>query len=203
MVGTVVKQRKGVIWIRGDDGFTYYGTCRRHLKPGTEVGFHINQTDSEVADNVITFGINPEYSFRDNIISLLVGILIGAAICFFIAKPVHAATISDSDKALMIQIVHAEAGNQDLLGRRLVADVVLNRMEHEDFPNTVKEVIYQPGQFQPVANGSINLKPDELDALAVDLELKQRTNNSVLFFRRGRYSDYGEPHFKVGDHFFS
>lgn len=203
MTGRVTGTNKGVTCIRGDDGARYYGIVKRKLRPGTEVFFNVNKNDCEVADNIASFGIRQEYTLIENIISAIIGIVIGIIAALFIVRPVHAAPISEADKALLIQIVHAEAGNQDLLGRRLVADVVLNRMEHVDFPNTVKGVIYQPGQFQPVNNGSINLPPDEFDALAVELELRQRTSQKVLFFKRGGYHRYGEPHYQVGDHYFS
>ena len=202
MKGTVVGRKRGILIIEGEDGAKYYG-AGQNLRRGTEVGFEINSADDEVADKVISFGINPEFSFRDNIFSLLLGLLIGVIIAFLLVKPVHAETIDPKDKALLVQIVHAEAGNQDLLGRRLVVDVVLNRVEHSDFPNTISGVIYQPGQFQPVINGTINLTPDEMDALAVEMELKQRTNNRLLYFRTKRYASYGEPAYKVGDHYFS
>jgi len=42
-----------------------------------------------------------------------------------------------------------------------VGAVVLNRVESELFPDTLAEVIYEPGQFEPVANGQINLEPTE------------------------------------------
>ena len=203
MTGTVKRCKNGIVCIEGDDGATYYGVqTRRKLRKGTEVGFKVNEVDYEVADKVMCFGINPEYSRRDNLISLAVGLIIGAAaVAFLLIKPVHAEPISEADKALLVQIVHAESGNQDLLGRRLVADVVLNRVEHEDFPDTIKEVIYQPGQFQPAHH--LSAKVDDMDILAVELELSKRTNNTVLYFRTGRYHSYGEPHFKVGDHYFS
>lgn len=46
-------------------------------------------------------------------------------------------------------LVYAEAGNQDELGQRYVADVVFNRADSSKFPDSIYDVIYQnqPSQF--------------------------------------------------------
>lgn len=79
MTGVVTRRRKSVIWIKGADGGTYYGCTSRKLRPGTEVGFDINIADDEVADHVMVFGLNPEYSIRDNIVSAAIGLIVGIA----------------------------------------------------------------------------------------------------------------------------
>ena len=57
---------------------------------------------------------------------------------------------------LIAQLVMAEAGNQDLTGKRYVADVVLNRVDSDEFPNTVEEVIFQENQFSVIENGAFD-----------------------------------------------
>ena len=52
------------------------------------------------------------------------------------------------------RIVEAEAGDQDLRGRILVANVILNRVKSKEFPNTIKEVVFSPRQFSPVSEAS-------------------------------------------------
>ena len=42
----------------------------------------------------------------------------------------------------------------------MVGSVVLNRVESEYYPDTIREVIYQPGQYAPTWDGSINKTPD-------------------------------------------
>ena len=44
---------------------------------------------------------------------------------------------------MLLRIVEAEAGNEDEDGKLLVANVVLNRLNSEQFPNTVREVVFQ------------------------------------------------------------
>ena len=44
--------------------------------------------------------------------------------------------------------------------QRMVGSVVLNRVNSSYYPNTIREVIYQPGQYAPTWDGSINKTPD-------------------------------------------
>ena len=63
---------------------------------------------------------------------------------------------TSSDTALLERLVQCEAGGESLEGKIAVANVVLNRVKSETFPNTIYDVICQKGQFQPVGNGAIN-----------------------------------------------
>lgn len=110
---------------------------------------------------------------------------------------------------LLACCVEAEAGNQDLYGKRLVVDVVLNRVDSPDFPDTIEEVILQRGsngvyQFSVVGNGRIyQMEPAEETYEAIRLELESRTNTEILFFTAEGYIPYGKPWAKVWDHYFS
>ena len=57
--------------------------------------------------------------------------------------------------------MHAEARGEPYIGKVAVAAVILNRVKNPSFPNTIAGVIYQPGAFTAVADGQINLAPDE------------------------------------------
>lgn len=67
--------------------------------------------------------------------------------------------LSKEDITNLELLVEAEAGGEDYEGKLLVANVVLNRMVSEDFPDTVTEVIFQRNrkvtQFSPVGSGRI------------------------------------------------
>ena len=105
---------------------------------------------------------------------------------------------------LMARVVEAEAGNQSPLGKRLVADTILNRVDHPAFPDTVKEVVYQEGQFATVKSGAIyTVSPTQETMTAVIMERAHRTETNVIYFNNGGYPSYGEPYEKVGDHYFS
>jgi RHS repeat-associated protein len=62
--------------------------------------------------------------------------------------------LSAEDEAaeLLARLVYAEAGGEGSLGMAAVASVVMNRVASPQFPNTVKEVIHQKGQFQGVGS---------------------------------------------------
>jgi hypothetical protein len=112
--------------------------------------------------------------------------------------------ISDEELELLALVTMAEAEDESELGKRLVIDTVLNRVDSSHFPNTITDVIYQKHQFTSMWNG--RYKKTYVDDYVRNLvleELKDRTNSDVIFFRMGRYSDYGTPLFKEDGHYFS
>lgn len=73
--------------------------------------------------------------------------------------PQAATAMSSSVVSDLAHLVQAEAGNQPFLGQVAVAAVVLNRLKAPGFPKTVASVIFQPGQFDSVANGTYWMAP--------------------------------------------
>ena len=67
---------------------------------------------------------------------------------------------SNSDLNLLARLVYGEARGEPYTGQVAVAAVVLNRVESSKFPNSIAGVIYQPGAFDVVADGQINMAPD-------------------------------------------
>ena len=61
-----------------------------------------------------------------------------------------------SDLQLMARAVNGEARGEPYTGQVAVAAVILNRVKHSSFPNTIAGVIYQPGAFTAVSDGQIN-----------------------------------------------
>ena len=106
---------------------------------------------------------------------------------------------------LLAQLVHAEAGNQSFEGKYLVAEVVLNRVESPDFPDSITEVIYQDGQFSVTKNGAFEKAAwsvDESDFEAVTYAVELHENRDVLYFNNcSQVAGKGEL-FKVGGHWF-
>ena len=47
------------------------------------------------------------------------------------------------------------------MGQVAVGAVILNRVKHPSFPNTIAGVLYQPGAFTALADGQFNLEPEE------------------------------------------
>jgi N-acetylmuramoyl-L-alanine amidase len=91
--------------------------------------------------------------------------------------------IKEEEKKLLARLVHAEAEGEPFEGKVAVADVVLNRVENEQFPDTIKDVIYQKNAFEPVQNGSINEPPNKEAVKAVEKALiDQEKNQDLLYF---------------------
>jgi len=102
---------------------------------------------------------------------------------------------------LMAQLVWHEAGNQDMIGKMLVVDTVLNRVEDARFPNTVEEVIFQKGQFTTAkVMGRVEPTIECYGAVLSEID-GERYNTEVLFF--GRAYGCGKPLFQHQDHCFS
>ena len=109
--------------------------------------------------------------------------------------------VSEEEIEMLAHLVMAEAGNQDLLGKQLVVDVVFNRMRSEKFDDTVEGVIYASGQFS--CSGYFMKKtPTEECYEAVYTEIESRQDKEVLYFRTGRYGTK-RALYKHGDHYFS
>lgn len=66
-----------------------------------------------------------------------------------------------NDTYLLARCIHAEARGEPYTGQVAIAAVVLNRVKHPSFPNTISGVIYQPGAFTAVADGQMNLAPND------------------------------------------
>ena len=62
----------------------------------------------------------------------------------------------DSDVALLARLISAEARGEPYSGQVAVGAVVLNRVEHPSFPNTIAGVIYQDGAFSCLYDGQFN-----------------------------------------------
>ncbi|MDI3298292.1 MAG: cell wall hydrolase [Bacillota bacterium] len=100
--------------------------------------------------------------------------------------------LTQGERYLLAQLVTAEAQGEPYEGQVAVAAVVLNRIKSPLFPDTLAGVIYQPGQFQPVTNGTI-YQPASASALrAVDDALAgwDPTGGALYFFNPGKAYSY-------------
>ena len=64
-----------------------------------------------------------------------------------------ASTASSSDRELLAGLIYCEAGNQSREGKVAVGAVVMNRVASSSFASTIKDVIYESGQFSPAGSG--------------------------------------------------
>ena len=63
---------------------------------------------------------------------------------------------SQSDYNLLARLISAEARGESYTGQVAVGAVVLNRVEHPSFPNTISGVVYQKGAFSCLDDGQFN-----------------------------------------------
>ena len=63
---------------------------------------------------------------------------------------------SSSDVDLLAKIISAESRGEPYQGQVAVGAVILNRIEHPSFPNTLAGVIYQPGAFSCLYDGGVD-----------------------------------------------
>lgn len=67
---------------------------------------------------------------------------------------------SSNDVNLLARVIYGEARGESYTGQVAIGAVVLNRVRHSSFPNTIAGVIYQSGAFDAVSDGQINLTPN-------------------------------------------
>ncbi|MCI8292488.1 MAG: cell wall hydrolase [Hespellia sp.] len=106
------------------------------------------------------------------------------------------------DQELLAALIFCEAGNQPYEGQVAVGAVVLNRVNSGTYPNSIPEVIYQPGQFGPARTGWLDSVlanggyTDTAMQAAGDALAGVNPIGDCLYFGCG---DYG---ILIGDHYF-
>ena len=63
---------------------------------------------------------------------------------------------TQSEISLLARIISAESRGEPYTGQVAVGAVILNRIDHPSFPNTLAGVIYQPGAFSCINDGQVN-----------------------------------------------
>lgn len=109
---------------------------------------------------------------------------------------------SASDQALLAAIIFCEAGNQPYEGQVAVGAVIMNRVRSAVYPNSIAEVIYQPGQFGPAMTGWLDSilasggYTDTAMQAAADALAGSNPIGDCLYFGCGNFG------IQIGDHFF-
>ena len=102
---------------------------------------------------------------------------------------------SEEELDILYHIVEAEAEGEDEDGKLLVANVVLNRTKSAEFPDTIREVVYQKVgnnvQFSPVADGrmkTVKVSDSTRHAVARAME-GEDISQGALYFAARKYAD--------------
>lgn len=104
--------------------------------------------------------------------------------------------LTDNDKELIASVVMAEGAYEDMIGKRLIVDTILNRKDSPAFPDTVHGVVYQDNQYYRAMNYSTECMD------AVELECYERLDYDVLWFAADGYLPYGTRAYQHGGHYF-
>ena len=85
---------------------------------------------------------------------------------------------------VLARVISAEAKGEPYVGQVAVGAVIINRVESGRFPTTLSGVIYQPGAFESVSNGGINLPPSQssINAARDALNGWEPSNGALFFF---------------------
>ena len=101
------------------------------------------------------------------------------------------ALMSDEDYDTLLHIVEAEAGTEDIKGKILVANVIMNRVKNEEFPNTVTEVVWERTngvpQFSPTYDGRIHevtISEETREAVRQVLEGTDYSEGALFFIQK-------------------
>lgn len=107
-----------------------------------------------------------------------------------------------TERELLAALIYCEAGNQPREGKVAVGAVVINRMNSSKYPNTMRAVIYQRGQFGPAITGKLDRTlaggnvPQACYEAADAALAGENPIGSALYFGCGNYGK------KIGAHWF-
>lgn len=103
--------------------------------------------------------------------------------------------ITPEDYENMLRIVEAEAGGEDRTGKLLVANVIINRVKDDCFPDSVTDVIFQQEngvcQFSPIRDGrfySVSVSDETVEAVEAAL-CGEDCSKGALYFMARKYAD--------------
>ena len=114
------------------------------------------------------------------------------------------AGVTEEDLYLLANIIYCEAGGEPYVGKVAVGSVVMNRVEHSKYPDTIEGVVYDKGQFSPVSNGKLSkaLKYNKADESCYRAAMEALSGaepvGDKLFFRRNN----GRSGQVIGHHVF-
>ena len=111
-----------------------------------------------------------------------------------VEKAASSTMMSDEDYDTLLHIVEAEAGGEDIKGRVMVANVIMNRVKSDQFPDTVTEVVWDTEggyQFSPtydVRIETVEISPETREAVKMALEGTDYSQGALFFVAKDQAS---------------
>ncbi|HHV64429.1 MAG TPA: spore cortex-lytic enzyme [Peptococcaceae bacterium] len=115
----------------------------------------------------------------------------------------------NSDVQLLARCIYSEGRGEPYIGQVAIGACVMNRLKHPSFPNTIAGIIYQPQAFSAVADGQINLQPDEtaIKAAREAMSGSDPTGGAIYYFNPAKTKNkfmWSRPQIKkIGKHIFT
>lgn len=113
-----------------------------------------------------------------------------------VAEPAYVygqVALDENNYQILLRIVEAEAAGEGIEGKKLVANVILNRVCHASFPNTVEEVVFQKSgghaQFSPTIDGrfeSVQISSETVEAVDMVLAGSDDSQGALFFSARSK-----------------
>lgn len=108
----------------------------------------------------------------------------------------------EASKKLLAALIFCEAGNQPYKGQVAVGAVVMNRIASGKYPNSLKAVIYQRGQFGPASTGKLDRVLKNGSYTATNLQAAEDALKGVDPVEGCLYFGCGKKGIKIGAHYF-
>lgn len=121
-------------------------------------------------------------------------------------RDISEVSFAEGDRYLLANLIYCEAGAEPYVGQVAVGSVVINRVLSSVYPDTIVGVIYQSGQFSPVASGRLALALAEGRATpscyqaADEVMAGTTTVGNCVYFRTP--VDGITPRYRIGGHIF-
>ena len=106
------------------------------------------------------------------------------------------------EEELLASIIFCEAGNQSYEGQVAVGAVVMNRIRSEGFPDSMEEVIYQPGQFVPATTGWLDRIRATSGYTETAMQAAKDAIKGVNPIGECLFFDQGGQGYQIGAHYF-
>lgn len=161
-------------------GIAAYGSYESHNysmsteKPEVEIRYVYIESEPEIITETVYIEVEPEPFYRN---------------------------LTSEECDLLEQIAFAEARGEGTRGMVMVMNVVLNRVEAEEFGDSIEEVIFASGQFY-TEGMTPNVSDECHEAMALVLEGAD-FSQGALFFNKFDYPPGREPLFQYKNHYFS
>lgn len=100
-------------------------------------------------------------------------------------------SFSSNDIYLLAKVIEAEARGETYIGQVAVGAVILNRVEHSSFPDSISGVVYQAGAFDCVYDSNWSVEPSSTAKKAAQDAINgwDPTSGSIYYYNPAKTSN--------------